>query len=95
MCAWLELLLFVVFGLLGLIKGEFKITGNRMVKGSVGRVLGVLLLLAGGIPLLIPREYSLLALIVRWGTLLLVIVIGLATSEKIQIEEEEQTSPQQ
>ena len=44
MCGLIETLVFAVFGVLGLVKGEFKITNRRKVKGSTGRILGGLLL---------------------------------------------------
>ncbi len=93
MCGWIETLLFVVFGFLGLVKGEFKITRNRKVKGSIGRVLGGLLLIAAAVPFFIPVEYSLFGVIIRWGLLVVVIVIGLVTSEKIDESEGEITTP--
>ena len=34
----------VIFGLIALAKGEFKITAGRKVSGTTGRILGVLLL---------------------------------------------------
>jgi uncharacterized transporter YbjL len=71
-------ILMAIFGIIALAKGEFKITGGRKVKGSTGRTLGVVLLL-GAAAVLIPDYGGLIQL----GLLVLVIVIGLATSEKI------------
>lgn len=79
MCGMLETLVFAVFGIIALAKGEFKITGSRKVRGSVSRVLGVLLLIAAGLPYI--TEYGVW---VRWGLLVVVIIIGLVTSEKIE-----------
>jgi len=78
MCGMLETLVFLIFGIIALAKGEFKITKNRKVRGSVSRVLGVLLLIAAGIPYVIENGVW-----IRWGILLLVIIVGLVTSEII------------
>ncbi|MGB2964115.1 MAG: hypothetical protein WBB69_09015 [Anaerolineales bacterium] len=94
MCGWIETLVFAVFGILGLVKGEFKITRNRKVKGSIGRVLGGLLLIAAAVPLFTPVDYSLYGALIRWGLLVVVIVIGLTTSEKIGESEGETTTPE-
>ena len=94
MCAILELLVFAVFGILGLVKGEFKISRHRKVKGSIGRVLGGLLLLGAVVPFFMPEELVLYAAIIRYGLLVVVIVIGLATSEKIDEVVEEITPPE-
>ncbi len=94
MCGWIETLLFAVFGILGLAKGEFKITRNRKVKGSTGRVLGGMLLIAAAAPFFTPVEYSIYGAIIRWGLLVVVIVIGLATSDKIDESEGEITTPE-
>ncbi len=75
----------VIFGLIALVKGEFKITSGRKVSGTTGRVLGVLLLIGAGSGLLFGEFGSL----VQIGAFVLVIVIGLATSEKIEKEVQE------
>ena len=72
-------ILMFVFGIVALAKGEFKITGGRKVRGSTGRILGVVLLLGAG-ALVIPDYGALIQLVL----LIVVIVIGLATSEKIE-----------
>jgi hypothetical protein len=71
-------LLLLIFGLIALIKGEFKITGGRRVKGSIGRALGVLMLIGAALPLLIGTAG------ISVGIFVLVIIIGLVTSEKIE-----------
>ena len=65
MCGLIETLVFAVFGILGLVKGEFKITNRRKVKGSIGRILGGLLLIGAFVPFFTPNEYSLIGAIVR------------------------------
>ncbi len=72
-------ILMLVFGIIGLAKGEFKITGGRMVKGSTGRTLGAVLIV-GAAAGFVPDYGSLIQIVI----LILVIVIGLATSEKIE-----------
>ena len=74
-------ILLLVFGIAALAKGEFKITGGRKVKGSISRTLGVLMLIGVGLSFLIGREYG---TVIVLGTLILTIIIGLATSEKIE-----------
>ena len=70
----------VIFGLIGLIKGDFQITRKRRVDSSTGRFLGILLLIGAIIPLFIgPGRTGLLVMV---GVLVLVIVIGLAKSHK-------------
>lgn len=72
-------ILMLVFGIIGLAKGEFKITGGRMVKGSTGRTLGAVLIV-GAAAAFLPDYGGLIQIVI----LILVIVIGLATSEKIE-----------
>jgi len=71
-------ILLLVFGIIALAKGEFKITGGRKVKGDIGRVLGVLMIIGAGAPFI--TQYG---GVIQIAVLILVIVIGLATSEKI------------
>ena len=78
MCGILETLLFAVFGFIALVKGEFKITGGRKVRGSVSRALGIALLVGAVAPFI--TQYGGW---IRWGILVVVIIIGLVTSEKI------------
>jgi hypothetical protein len=80
-------ILLAVFGIIALAKGEFKITGKRKVSGTVGRVLGVLMLIGAALPLVIGQS----GVFIMLGTLILVIIIGLSTSEKI--EEPQLVSP--
>ena len=75
-----DTLLMLVFGVIALAKGEFKITGKRMVKGSISRTLGVFLIIGAGIPLLIADYGAVIQLVL----LVVVVVVGLVTSEKIE-----------
>ena len=72
-------ILMLVFGIVALAKGEFKITRGRKVKGSIGRVLGVVLLIGAGVEFL--TEYG---GVIQFVLLIGVIIAGLATSEKIE-----------
>ncbi len=72
-------ILMLVFGIIGLAQGEFKITNGRMVKGSTGRTLGAVLIV-GAAAALLPDYGG----IIQFVILILVIVTGLATSEKIE-----------
>jgi hypothetical protein len=74
------IILLLVFGIVALVKGEFKITGSRKVKGDIGRILGVVMLIGAGVPF-VAGEYGGVIQIVL---LIVVIIIGLATSEKIE-----------
>jgi hypothetical protein len=69
-------IIMAVFGIALLIKGEFKVTNNRLVKGSVARILGGLTLLSVPLLLLYGEPFC-------TGTFILVVVIGLLTAEKI------------
>lgn len=71
-------ILLLVFGIIALAKGEFKISRNRRVSGSVGRALGVLMLIGAALPLLVGSA------LIPLGTLVLVIIIGLAAAEDIE-----------
>ena len=73
-------LLMFIFGVAALVKGEFKITGNRKVSGQIGRVLGVILLV-GAFAGLAFAEFGAL---VQAGAFILVVILGLAMSEKIE-----------
>ena len=73
-----------VFGVVALSKGEFKITGKRKVKGSVGRNLGIALLI-GAAGAFVPDIGGAIQFVV----LVAVIIIGLATSEKIETPAQE------
>ena len=72
-------ILLLVFGILALVKGEFKITAKRKVKGSTSRILGILLL--------VDAAFSFLG--GNWGKIVLplfivVVIAGIATAEKIE-----------
>jgi hypothetical protein len=71
----------LLFGIAALSKGEFKITNKRKVSGSVGRTLGVILLV-GAAGTFTP-DYG---AIIQGLTLVIVIIIGLVKSEKIDAE---------
>jgi hypothetical protein len=75
---WIVML---VFGIIALSKGEFKITNKRKVKGTVGRTLGIVLLFGASLSL-IPFLGGFIQIIV----LIIVIAIGLYKSEKIVIK---------
>ncbi len=51
-------LLLLIFGLVALIKGSFKVTGGRIVSGQTGRILGVVMIAGALIPFLLPAEYG-------------------------------------
>jgi hypothetical protein len=69
-------IIMAVFGMALLIKGEFKVTNNRLVKGSIARVLGGVSLLSAPLFVFYGEPFC-------TGTLLLVIAVGLLTSQKI------------
>ncbi len=68
-------ILLIVFGLIALSKGSLKITNSRYVKDTTGRILGVILLLG--------------AFTMPFIALIVVIAVGLMTSEKIVQDEPE------
>jgi hypothetical protein len=70
----------LVFGLFAVIKNDFRITSGRKVKGSIGRILGFVLIL-GTAGALIPDERGIL---VQALVFVAVVAIGFATSEKIE-----------
>jgi uncharacterized membrane protein HdeD (DUF308 family) len=74
-------ILLLVFGIIALAKGEFKITAKRKVKDSTARILGIALLLSAGAVLLPDYGGGLQFLL-----LIVIIVVGLATSVKIEPE---------
>jgi hypothetical protein len=69
----------VVFGIVALVKGEFKITAKKKVSGSVGRGLGIVLLV-GALGAFIPN----FGVGIQLGALILVIIIGLSSSVPIE-----------
>jgi len=70
-------ILLVVFGIIALAKGRFRITKNRWVSGAVARALGFLML-GGAVLAFFSGEAAWVVVLV---TLVLVIVISLAASE--------------
>lgn len=70
----------VIFGLLALAKGEFKITAGRKVSGTIGRILGVLLLVGAGAGFFFGESGGLVQTI----SFIIVVVVGLISSEKIE-----------
>lgn len=80
-----QIVLFI-FGLLALIKGEFRITRKRKVRGSTGKTLGIIMLVGAVLPLFIPSSEVGVAII--FGTLILVIIIGLTSAEEIEAPKE-------
>ncbi len=75
----LLLILMVIFGIVALSKGEFKITAKKKVTGAVGRNLGIVLLL-GSLGAFIPN----IGFVIQLGALILVIIIGLSSSIPIE-----------
>jgi hypothetical protein len=75
-----------VFGIIGITKGEFKITRNRRVRRSIGQPLGVLLLVGALLSFLLGG-------ILGIGVLIIVIIIGLAKSEPVDQSPSELQSP--
>jgi len=75
----LLLILMVIFGIAALSKGEFKITAKKKVTGSVGRSLGIVLLL-GSLGTFVPY----IGLVIQLGALILVIIVGLYSSVPIE-----------
>jgi hypothetical protein len=65
--------LLILFGLVGIIKGQFNITKNLRVSKSVGRILGIVLLIGGVL--------SLFNGILGLATLGLVIAVGVIKAE--------------
>jgi hypothetical protein len=76
-------ILMLIFGIVALLKGEIKITGGRKVTDSTARLLGFVLLV-GALGSFIP-DYGGLIQLVLFVT---VVIIGLATSEKIDKAQE-------
>jgi len=70
-----------IFGLIGVIKGEFNITRQRRVHSNTGRLMGIIML-GGAVTPFCMAGWS--AFFAQWGSLALAIVIGLVSSEKIE-----------
>ncbi len=79
-------ILLLVFGVLALVKGEFKITARRKVKGSTSQMLGILLLMGAGLSIL-GGNLSIISLVL----FITVVVVGIATAEKYRRSVGEQT----
>jgi len=73
-------ILLLIFGILALAKGEFKITGSRRVSGEVSRFLGVVMILGAGVPIFV-RDYG---FGIAFLILIFAVVVGLVQSEKIE-----------
>jgi hypothetical protein len=58
------ILVLAVFGAIGLIQGEFKLSGYRKVRASAGRVAGLILLAGAALTYFYSSAFGLLALIV-------------------------------
>ena len=80
----LLLIVMVVFGIIALTKGEFKITAKKKVTGAMGRNLGIVLLL-GSLGAFIPD----FGLVIQVGALILVIIIGLASAVPIEDQQKQ------
>ena len=79
-------ILLLVFGVLALVKGEFKITARRKVKGSTSQMLGILLLMGAGLSIL-GGNLAIISLVL----FITVVVVGIATAEKYRRSVGEQT----
>ncbi len=66
----------LVFGLIGVIKGEFNITRQRRVDRNTGLLMGIIMLVGAVTPFCIAGWSAFFA---QWGSLVLAIVIGLVT----------------
>ena len=75
----LLIILMTAFGIIGVTKGEFKITSNRVIDKDTGKVLGMLLL-GGAVGTLI------LGILFGIGALIIVIIMGLASSKPAKKE---------
>ncbi|CAG0935487.1 hypothetical protein TFLX_04328 [Thermoflexales bacterium] len=75
----------ILFGLFALIKGEFRITHNRKVRGGVSRGLGLLMLGSVGAAFLLAFYLPGLSFWIMLGALVLTIIIGLATAQKTKV----------
>lgn len=71
-------ILLLVFGLFALIKGEFSLTRTRKVQGSIGRGLGVFMLIGAALPFILGDYGSAAALAV----LIVTCLVGIFTAVK-------------
>jgi hypothetical protein len=69
-------ILLAVFGLFALIKGEFSLTRTRKVQGSIGRGLGVFMLIGAALPFILDDYGSVAALVV----LIITCLVGIFTA---------------
>jgi hypothetical protein len=71
------LLILLVFGAIGLIQGEYKLSGYRRVPARFARLMG-LVLIAGAVVSYLYVQYA-------WGYIAIIVAlaIGLATMEEI------------
>ena len=70
----LLIMLLVIFGVYALVKGEIKITKNRVLRGNVTKILGIIMLVGAGL--------SFIEGLAGIAALLLTIFVGLFLSEK-------------
>jgi hypothetical protein len=103
MCA---IILMVIFGLIGLFVGEFKIIGNLKVEGKTARLLGLILLGGVGAFILLnamgvatgtargAERFSLLGNYVCLGAFVLTVIVGLAKSTTDEAEPVPEPKPE-
>ena len=70
----LLIILMTAFGTIGVTKGEFKITSNRIIEKDTGKVLGILLFVGVVGTLILGSLFGI-------GALIIVIIMGLASSK--------------
>lgn len=76
----------LVVGILVLAKGEIKATSNRVVKRGAATMVGLGLIIAAGMPLIIPRDPYGISLFVMVGIAAIATILGLCMSRKIEDE---------
>jgi hypothetical protein len=76
MITTLLIILMTAFGTIGVTKGEFRITGTRVIPKDVGKTLGILLFIGVAGTMFLGSLFG-------FGTLLIVIVIGLRASKPV------------
>ncbi|MEM6285082.1 MAG: hypothetical protein AAF787_23015 [Chloroflexota bacterium] len=75
-------LIMIVFGIIALTKGSFRVIGKRRVTGQVGRIAGAILLvggLAGFLPIFVDDGG--VGTFICFSAFLVAIVLGLATAK--------------
>ena len=70
----LLIILMTAFGTIGVTKGEFKITSNRIIEKDIGKVLGILLFVGVVGTLILGSLFGI-------GALIIVIIMGLVSSK--------------